>query len=160
MTRPLDEAQLAELERLSARATPAPWSVVDPPWRSTDDMPWIVRGDGDPHGAEPICDLAIQGDSEDGGGYNAEDDARFIAAARSALPSLLAEVRASRAAPQEAERVRTLINACLEPMEVLAVHAPVNLRREVQRVADNLGEAVRALAASAVPAPTNTTETK
>jgi hypothetical protein len=103
MSEPLTNEEIAELRRLEREATPGPWSVVDPPWRSTDDMPWIVRGHGDPHGAEPVCDLAIQGDGEDGGGYNAEADARLIAKARSALPRLL-DLAESRSSPAREPR--------------------------------------------------------
>ncbi len=85
MTERLTDERLVELEALAEVATPGPWSRTFGPrepsrvWASDDD-------------AEPLAVL---------GGYvegtDSVADAEFIAAAREALPALLAEVREHRA---------------------------------------------------------------
>jgi hypothetical protein len=119
----MTDTEIAELERLEREATPGPWSRVDAPWRSSGMPPWVVTGDGDPHGATAICDLAIQMDGElgdDGGPQDSdpEADAAFIAAARNALPALLAEVRAARDARAQGYRegVEAALRASMAPL--------------------------------------------
>lgn len=87
-TAAMTPAELAELEALEAAATPGPWEADE--WYGMDDGGWCAVG---PHHQcsddEDDCD-----DSPDSPPHQrAKADARFIAAARSALPRLLARVR-------------------------------------------------------------------
>ena len=106
----MTDERLAELERLCAAATPGPWAWG--PHNSDEEYPPNLQG----YPTEP--------DIRDGGGkdvpvfawpevmyageYEGEyfidvelPDAAFIAAARAALPELLAEVRRLRAEQSE-----------------------------------------------------------
>lgn len=77
-----------EIRALADAATPGPWEPGT--WYGTDDGGWAAIGPHHvgsedehlPHGCEPDCDHHEQ----------AKADARFIAAAREAVPALLAEV--------------------------------------------------------------------
>lgn len=106
---------LDELERLCAAATPGPWTLDE-------------HGDGlTAAGGAPIA--------ETWGGTRRLDDARFIEAARHALPKLIAEVRRIGELEQfHEQRVRAFMRMA----------GPVcfdcNAKREGLRCADCLGE--------------------
>ena len=72
------------LEALERAATPGPWTATN---RVRDDGVWMVERDGD----DLIAD--IDGDNHECDAANAA----LIAAARNALPELIAEVRRHRA---------------------------------------------------------------
>lgn len=78
----MTEAELKEIEERAAKATPAPWRacVWDPMER-----PHVHKDDPNDRGCTPRRDLPAS-----------KDDARFMAAARSDVPALLAEVRRLR----------------------------------------------------------------
>ena len=81
-----------ELQALCDAATPGPWYVVEPPFIESDMVPFIVAGSPSPDGGRFVCDLDnMSGEAP----ANPFADASFIAAARSALPSLLARVVAA-----------------------------------------------------------------
>lgn len=87
---PLD---LEAIRKRLVLATPGPWYRVGPPWN--DGQPWINAGSEDPHRKRFICDLADMADwddEENTRGRSITGDADFIAAARSDVPALLAEV--------------------------------------------------------------------
>lgn len=84
------EEELAELENLSAAATPGPWTYARP----TAGRPHFVVADVVSHFIYPATDEITHG-------TRAVDDAAFIAAARTAVPALVAEVRALRARRDE-----------------------------------------------------------
>lgn len=98
---PLD---LPALEALCEAATPGPWYAMDDPAPSRADHGYRVlarttRTDGrNVYGLREA--MAIPGK---GVVWNSDADAEFIAAARTALPALIAEVRGLRA---QAERYR------------------------------------------------------
>lgn len=73
-------ADLAELRRLDAEGTPAPWRTADNPTRrALDGVTFVVQGDP----AKPrVPDRYIAS-------YVPAADAAFITAARNALPALL-----------------------------------------------------------------------
>lgn len=87
---------LDALERLLEAATPGPWKVC--PDERDDDVPEDERmllvccGPGDEH-AGPVCTDPLT-----------EADARLIAAARNALPALLATARRQRRYKQALEQ--------------------------------------------------------
>src|SRR5690606_31918796 len=95
---PLTDERLAELERLCAEATPGPWrtSRGDMESYALDEsgewghVVYIYRPDGH---RIPLF------------GERAREDARFIVAARAALPALIAELRALRRVAEAAEAV-------------------------------------------------------
>lgn len=91
MTEFLTEAQRTELAALAAAATPGPWIAVRLDDFDCDDdeapQPWAV-------------DMP---NTEDDSGRLNEPDANFIAAARTAIPALLAEVEQLRAELQGIE---------------------------------------------------------
>lgn len=114
----LTDERLGELERLAAAATPGPWRNDPEP-----GMPWDIGraklpGDWDP-GVPCLWLLATTnvrlGNTDDApmaGDYRfgqAIADAWFIAAARTAVPELCAEVRRLRAALAGAEGLRDLL---------------------------------------------------
>lgn len=123
----MTDERLAELEGLAAAATPGPWRVGVPVWHCTlhavphpgpedgcvytyegweNDRCWSVSpdpgyGPADTSDAERpvVCGMW----DYDAGGVRRPADALFIAAARGAVPELVAEVRRLRA---ELARVR------------------------------------------------------
>jgi hypothetical protein len=82
----MTEAEIAELRDLEAAATTAPWT--DDAAGYWADMPRIY-GDG--------CLIAIVGNAQPERGDQWDDDAKFIRAARNAVPRLLAMIEAERA---------------------------------------------------------------
>lgn len=90
--------QLAEWERLAAEATPGPWlldrygvvSIDEATIRAAGGR-WLIR-------AQIAAILGIPDDLPEG---HVEKNAAFIAAARSAVPALVAEVRTERAKARE-----------------------------------------------------------
>jgi hypothetical protein len=110
------DADLAEWERLCREATPEPWRVGKPLWRCLQnpmpareaDRVYTRSGWSDCHAAvyrdDPAGDyrredadlVAGMWDYEEGGILHPANSA-FIAAARTALPALIAEVRRLRA---------------------------------------------------------------
>jgi hypothetical protein len=83
MTTPID---LAALEALCNAATPGPWQMLTDDLLNGELIKWIatVEDDGT-NGATVLCD----GDVE-------RNNLLFIAASRTALPALIAELRSAR----------------------------------------------------------------
>lgn len=98
------EAKLAEWERLAEAATPGPWWVTGQPWG--DETSVHAGPSDDPHTMTfPVCDFDLMshqfGDAFDG--TDSDDipemvapNMALIAAARQAVPALIAEVRRLR----------------------------------------------------------------
>lgn len=108
----MDEGRLAELERLAAAATLGPWGYVFQPRSGSRGRARVVAGH--PRGGllippwvrglTTVADCGKRFEPPDRFPHNR--DAEFIAAARSAVPELVAEVRRLRAlAASLAERV-------------------------------------------------------
>lgn len=109
----VDDAYLAELEALAEGATEGPWVLTEFCNPFDDDTSWHVRyPDGD--------------DSSIG----RQEDAAFIAAARTAVPALCREVRRLK------ERCLWHAKACDEIEDDLVVecHENEKLRAEVERL--------------------------
>jgi hypothetical protein len=85
---------LDALERLAAEATPGPWRVGDP-----DQPPFYEGGDTVQVGYRVLLRM--------NGHFQHEADARLIAAAREAVPLLVAEVRRLRASVDSWRRLAT-----------------------------------------------------
>ena len=87
MPEPLTDERLAELERLCAEATPGPWRVRH-----------LCSGCGPDDDEGAGLGLEIEGPPQPWheGQFARAADAKFIAAARDALPAMIAEVRALR----------------------------------------------------------------
>ncbi len=93
-------AQLEELKKLCAEATPGPWrSEV---WHNHDDDGWAAVG---PHIKDTPGDDFYSSEEPDSPSYDrATSDSDFIVAARTAVPELIAEVERLRGIIKEAER--------------------------------------------------------
>lgn len=89
----IDEAFLAERERLANAATPGPWM----PAKAYDSAAWPCILGGGWQVAE--CHAHLFGDED-------FDNAAFIADARTAVPTLVADVRRLR---EENEKLRDLL---------------------------------------------------
>ena len=61
---PMADSLLDALREMDAKATKGPWFVVGLPWN--DGPPFVNAGNPDPHGGNPVCDLSIQTDHDDG----------------------------------------------------------------------------------------------
>jgi hypothetical protein len=83
---PLSDAELNELDRLAAAASPAPWIAFTGPGIGGDDV--ISLGGTDD--SQP--DLYVRHDDRPA----PAEDFEFIAAARNCVPRLIAEVRKQR----------------------------------------------------------------
>lgn len=84
---------IEELKRLAMAATPGPW-FAEASWQSTllegrHDGKWAVRSSKKSHGFSPLA--YVKGDKRITGG-DGSLNAQFIAAARDAVPELIAEV--------------------------------------------------------------------
>lgn len=90
---------LTDLRAAEEAATPGPWHVDGPWWHSDDDAAEMVSGKGDERVA--VCLMPTKPHRRGRGTY---EDARLIAAARNALPRLLA-------AAEAIERVRRTVEA-------------------------------------------------
>ncbi len=99
MTSPIPESELAEIAARAAKATPGPWAVGRPA-NSEREAPSIqtVENSGDKWWIASLAEARPRID----------EDADFIAAARTDVPRLLAEVK------RQAERVRTLEGIALD----------------------------------------------
>ena len=88
------DLDLDHLEALDREATPAPWHILDIPWRDPRVPGEVVlAGDEDPHVGVPVVEtVVLDGDHPDRDRWH---DARLIAATRNALPHLIAEARAA-----------------------------------------------------------------
>lgn len=98
--------QRAHWRALAEAATPGPWYIVGPPWAADAVGTYVVAGHHDPHVGTPVLD-SIDIDEWDadapGPDYSQSDaDLTFAAAAREALPLLLAEVERLEAAIHQA----------------------------------------------------------
>lgn len=103
----LSDAELSQLELLLAEAQPAPWHVVEAPWRPRyydrdsgmhRDLPtYVVSGSQDPHLGKPVVEAP---DTDEEGNVPeacaSDADLYLTAAARNALPHLIAEIKAWR----------------------------------------------------------------
>ncbi len=125
----LTDAQLAEWEALAERATGGPWYTVDPPWANSD---WVNAGSEDPHGGSLVCDCQAQHDdmTDDDEGDNAISDAAFIAAARTAVPALIAEVRRLRAC---IARVKALQDGYRNAGDIWDVPSALGIAEEISK---------------------------
>ena len=98
----MDERELAEIEARANAATPGPWCAST--GRTYDTTTgkvahvehYVSRGDDDVGIASDVCDSRT--------GEQSEPNARFIAAARTDVPALVAEVRRLTAALDAARR--------------------------------------------------------
>jgi hypothetical protein len=94
----LSDEDLAAWAALTDAATPGPWFASGGPWR-TEGL--VYAGHADPHYGTCVADCMepqyIELESERIEDSNCLNDAAFIAAARTALPALLAEVARLRA---------------------------------------------------------------
>jgi hypothetical protein len=79
VTAPMPDECLAEIEALAAAATPGPWEAM---YFGDRIVHWLEGGDFEYVVDEPVANV---------------DNARFIAAARTAIPRLVAEIRRLRA---------------------------------------------------------------
>lgn len=134
MSEHITPAELSKWSELTKRATPGPWRFV-------------VRKKGDPWWETMIGAVAPGHQivtSHEGGTYPSSDG-DFIAAAREAMPRLLAEVErlrardtdvtvlrlAHREAVAEIERLRALLRAaCADPESQPSLEAWATIRRE------------------------------
>jgi len=82
----MTDAELDELERLAAAASPAPWIAHTGPALGCDDVIWL---DGTDDSQPDMCVLHE-------GRPAPASDFEFIAAARNCVPRLVAEVRKLR----------------------------------------------------------------
>jgi hypothetical protein len=118
----MTSAELAEIERLASQATPGPWRYDD---GVTDGetgergKPRFVEVIDKRYGhvliADPDCDEMLPGTEIDANG-------RFIAAARSGVPALFAEVLWLTALADAALAVRAARHGLLRALERLADH--------------------------------------
>jgi hypothetical protein len=100
----ITQEQLEEWKKLAEKATPGPWYITGDPWFR--DCSGVLAGNPDPHVAPMIADCEqLAGEREewrnDHPGIacgDADDDAAFIAASRTAVPSLVSEVERLREA--------------------------------------------------------------
>lgn len=84
MSKPITDAEMAKWSELTRRATPGPWK-------------FLVRKKGDPW-AGPMIGAVAPGHqivTSHEGGTSPSSDGEFIAAAREAMPRLLAALRDS-----------------------------------------------------------------
>lgn len=94
----LTEAELAALEALHAQATPGEWRVCDPPVPESDNGEHIAIETLAPKDDRWLSRLVVGVMYYDGPvSAVREADAALIAAAKNALPALIATVRALRA---------------------------------------------------------------
>lgn len=94
--RPLTDTRLAEIEERCRRAQTGPWTVD---WGEEIGSNWVVAT-GPAYDQTTIGTYAVCTDSircSDTNAADGEDDAEFIAHARSDIPALLEEVRRLRA---------------------------------------------------------------
>jgi hypothetical protein len=111
----VSDDRLAELDRLAAAATPGPWFTGYPQTVAGTFVKWsglateVNRDPGYSSGQpiDPEGQVAGMWDYEEGG-VRLAADAAFIAAARTAVPELVAEVRRLRA---EAVELRARLDA-------------------------------------------------
>lgn len=101
----LSDEQLAEIEARANAATEGPWILADSTdeasdWFSEFDEPMVVTADSEPGHYSLIAANFTQGESE------GADDARFVAAARTDVPKLVAHIRA-QAEALERQRANT-----------------------------------------------------
>jgi hypothetical protein len=92
----MNETRLAEIEERAAKATPGPWYTVDGIWRAATAPTWVIAGHNDPHLGKGVCDALEIMEWEEGEEpcYTQSDsDMEFIAASRTDVPDLCAEVR-------------------------------------------------------------------
>ena len=90
----ITDNQLAEWERIANAATVGPWFSVGAPWGNGT---LVNAGTEDPHGGHAVCDTELMIDRSENIQGEPQCDADFIAAARTAVPALIAEVRRLRA---------------------------------------------------------------
>ena len=135
MSAPLSKERLDAIRAREAAATPGPWCT---------DGAEIYQGDseGVPHLAKWIGETC-RADEGDGG----KADAAFVAAARSDVPALLAEVDQLRLSPHE----RLILRFALEMADDAIASNPADFTDEDQAAMDKL----RAMATGPVVAYRN-----
>lgn len=107
----LTDEQIAALEAAEKAADPAPWHLVGKPWMDDDQCDtYAISGNTDPHAGVPVLswvepDLRDPESEADENEHKQRANLACAVAARNALPSLLAEVRALRECVGEAEEV-------------------------------------------------------
>lgn len=103
----ISPTRIAEITALAEAATPGPWYTLDPPWLPSGANTSILAESPDPHVARFICDFDLWtlDEESDKVSERPDADAAFIAAARTAVPELLAEREAMVARMAELEGV-------------------------------------------------------
>jgi hypothetical protein len=98
--RSLDDKQLEQLQSLCEQATPGPWSYAE------DDASGVWRILG-PDGQRLFEEPSSDSDESTGEFEGSSADYRLVAAARGALPRMLAELRFLRRAVRQARAALT-----------------------------------------------------
>lgn len=129
-----------DLGAVRARADAAssgPWYVVGEPWNN--GLPFVISGSPDPHFGKFVCDLDDVHERE----QDRDEDAEFIAAARTDVPALLGHIETLRTqvlrllAQRDVSRRRERElweqrQAVLDLCDAVDVGPPVVLIREVR----------------------------
>lgn len=120
MTTPLTDADLDQLDALAEAATPGPWHY-NPNGKGVEGDGWVRASDRG-HEFDVVTET-----------YWRKEDAAFIAAARLAIPALVAEVRRLRgvasaavATPALGARLRDMTVAQLDALPVGSVFVDEN----------------------------------
>lgn len=132
---PLDLNRLAALD---ARATPGPWRVVLDDTESPTTVWQVCASPSHTDEVDPNGDTVF--DCCDDGGLHGEPffleaDAAFVAEARTALPALVAEVRALRAELTETEDDRDELSQLLAPAQAGRDEAVAEIERLTAQLA-------------------------
>ena len=115
---------IEELTRLAEDATPGPW-FAEASWQSTllegrHDGKWAVRSSKKSHGFSPLA--YVKGDKRITGG-DGSLNAQFIAAARDAVPELIAEVeRVTKQRDELLAALKALDRGCRDPRCIGVLH--------------------------------------
>lgn len=113
----MTDVELAELERLADAATPGPWEANSD---HHNNVYVDAMNQGELGLKVQLLDLNMQGN---------EEDAAFIAASRTAIPALLADLREARASLGEARQLlgRARVGASIAQMPGLLADIDAHL---------------------------------
>ena len=94
----INPTRLAEIEARAEKATPGPWYTVAKPWLPSNMDTWVIAGSYDPHLGVCVAQPPeiMEDDLEDlAEKVHSQSDVNmdFIAASRTDIPELCAEVR-------------------------------------------------------------------